>query len=169
MPLNAGWSREVIQRNIKLGVREGKPAAVASAAAYCSAREWYRRKHPRGPFPAYLIPKKPGKRPITKRNNPAPDRAELERAARAYTAFHGETPKEILTLEIPPAPRTAVSLGICVAVVYRGVRDGKTYHFKHTFRKLARPYLCFSSDGRQLFLLGGDFRVTDRGITDRGP
>jgi hypothetical protein len=264
VPLKAGWSKAVIAANVARGRREGKSASVASAAAYRRARQWYRRLHPRGPWPGHLDPAPPrrpaGRNPATTRvvsaqdiaknykpvmdeiavsqmadiaarraraeknresgmslrkareaaaeakatpeiravirqrllrgatneqairaairigkwsksvvtaaHNPAPD-AEMERAARAYQAFHGERPKEILQLDIPSAPRTAVALGECLAVIYRGRRDGKTYSFKHTFARRARPYLCFSSDGRQLFLLGGDFKVTDRGIVDR--
>jgi hypothetical protein len=51
--------------------------------------------------------------------------------------------------------------------VYRTTRDGVTEKYEHTFRSKSRPALVSSSDGKQLYLLGGAYNITDRGIEDR--
>lgn len=50
--------------------------------------------------------------------------------------------------------------------MYETVRDGKTEHYIHKFKKHARPILGASHDGTQLVLIGGNFTFTDAGITD---
>lgn len=55
MPLEAGWSEEVVHKNIGEMVASGRhSSAQAAAAAFGEARREYRRHHPRGPLPEYL-------------------------------------------------------------------------------------------------------------------
>jgi len=58
----------------------------------------------------------------------------------------------------------AMAIGYCDAVAYETVREGKVERYIHEFEKGDRPILAVSSDGKQLYLLGGDYKFTDRGI-----
>jgi len=53
-PLRQGYSRATVQKNVAEMKRKGYPEAQAVAAALRSARAAYRKKHPRGGFPAHL-------------------------------------------------------------------------------------------------------------------
>lgn len=57
-------------------------------------------------------------------------------------------------------------LGPVVAIEYAATRDGELATYRHEFASEARPLLASSHDGRQLYLLGGAYSVTDRGIAD---
>ncbi len=43
---------------------------------------------------------------------------------------------------------------------------GKIEKYVHEFKAQDRPMLVVSPDGRQLMLIGGRFRFTERGIVD---
>ena len=94
-----------------------------------------------------------------------PDAAVRE-AVQRFTGFKGERPKSVSRVSVPTAPRVLLTLGACVGIMYRTHRGGRTDNYLHRFKKSARPTLAVSSDGRTLYLLGGEYRVTDRGIED---
>lgn len=56
--------------------------------------------------------------------------------------------------------------GDCDGILYTTVRDGRTEKYIHTFKKNSRPILASSSDGKQIALIGGKYKFTDRGIVD---
>jgi hypothetical protein len=58
MPMLKGYSKDTISENIAREIRKGKPRTVASAAAFKSARDSWRRKFKGKPYPVYLKPKK---------------------------------------------------------------------------------------------------------------
>lgn len=68
---------------------------------------------------------------------------------------------EFTTREIPALPKEAIALGEILAIEYRSSRDGKSY--RHEFDS-HRPLLASSLDGAQLVIVGGRYRVTERGI-----
>jgi hypothetical protein len=90
---------------------------------------------------------------------------QIEQAAQLYREFTGHEPQRIRTLDLK-LPRVMMQVGTCDGILYTTVRDGEVEHYIHRFKKSARPLLCTSSDGRQLVLLRGAYRFTDRGITD---
>ena len=96
--------------------------------------------------------------------NPAP-RPALARAAEAYQEFTGREARHLdrYPLELDGA---AWELGVVPEIHYIATRDGETFRFIHKFRHRSRPLLAASSDGSQLYLLGGAYTVTDRGIID---
>lgn len=101
------------------------------------------------------------------RRNPTPARrAQLEEAIKLYRAFRGDDPGGVVTVKVPPIPSTMLTVGECIGIMYRTERDGEVANYLHRFRQSARPTLAVSSDGRSLYLLGGAYRVTDRGIVD---
>lgn len=92
-------------------------------------------------------------------------------AARAeYEKTHwGETgSRASRRLRVPDvSPRiTLVELGELVAVTYRTRKGGdvRVVNYHHDFKASDRPVLAYSSDGKGLYIAGGSYRVTERGI-----
>lgn len=63
-------------------------------------------------------------------------------------------------------PTVMFAVGTCDFIGYTTVRDGETEKYQHKFKPKSKPVLAVSPDGLQLFLVGGSFRFTDRGIDD---
>lgn len=91
----------------------------------------------------------------------------LDKAAKAFRAFTGNEPRELLEIHTDNRPRIAWLLGELLEVTYRTTRDGKAENYLHPFKKSARPLLAVDADTGQLALVGGNYSVTERGITDR--
>lgn len=91
--------------------------------------------------------------------------SELHRAAQLYERFHCFPARSINRVRWHQrVPRMIVDLGELRALVYRSDRGRKgrpqTYiHFMET-----PPRLACDAWGKQLFILGGRYRVTERGI-----
>lgn len=96
---------------------------------------------------------------------PLSSRAKLDRAANLFEQFTGHAAEKVREVK-HNFPDTCLTVGKCEGILYETVRDGKTEHYIHKFKKSARPVLGASYDGTQLVLIGGDFVFTDAGITD---
>ena len=94
-----------------------------------------------------------------------PSSRAMRKAVRLYTDFTGHDPKYIdeWTVDVPD---TALQVGHVTGILYKTRMDGKTQEFMHEFTGKSRPILAASADGHQLFLLGGDYKFTERGIVD---
>lgn len=92
--------------------------------------------------------------------------AELQRAVKLYTDFHGEKPRILSHVKFSKIPKNILQVGKCVGIMYRAKRDGKTLNFLHQFAAHAGPILAATADGRQLLLIGGNYVFTEDGITD---
>jgi len=90
---------------------------------------------------------------------------EYDDALRLFEDFTGHQGQPFAKAKIK-LPKTVLVVGRCDGVLYTTVRDDKTEKYIHKFRAKSAPLLCASPDGSQLFLLGGVFRFTDRGIVD---
>lgn len=90
----------------------------------------------------------------------------IQEAIERFTGFRGDPPEAIEVLEVPEIDPVMLTMGKCLGIIYESVRDGETEKYIHQFKKSARPLLCVSSDGQQLYLIGGSYSVTDRGIED---
>jgi len=104
-----------------------------------------------------------------RRRNPgvkARVRAALENAAALYSDFTGHVARVVARIEKPVYPDAVVVIGECDGILYTTVRDGETESYIHRFRKKSRPLLCVNQDGKTLYLLGGAYRFTERGIVD---
>lgn len=95
--------------------------------------------------------------------------ADSSEAEALYEAFHRRPPDRVLRRRQPRViPETLVHLGRVRAIVYearRGRADPNGEQprtFVHVFEE--RPDLACDPEGRQLFLLGGGYRVSRRGI-----
>lgn len=93
--------------------------------------------------------------------------SQVSRAGALYREFSGHEPDETEVIEIPDMPRAVLVIGELEAVIYSTVRDDTAERYIHKFRKQSRAMLCASPDGRQLFIVGGNFEFTDRGIVDK--
>ena len=93
------------------------------------------------------------------------DRAVRE-AVERFTGFRGYAPAKVSRVRLPDPPKVLLTIGECIGIMYRTNRDGQVDNYLHRFAKSSRPALCCSRDGKTLYLLGGAYRVTDRGIED---
>ena len=91
---------------------------------------------------------------------------DVNQAARLYERFAGMDAEEIGRVRIPPMPKVAVCVGELDGVLYTTVRDGVIEKYIHKFKASDRPLMCVSPDGRQILILGGRYRFTERGIVD---
>jgi hypothetical protein len=183
MPLKSGYSYDTVRDNIAIMRAEGKPQAQAVAASLTNARKCYFKRFPRGALPDYLTPKD-GRRmknpigcaPCGRATNPVPpssrsslrDRdARIAAAGDLYKRFSGHEPSDTIEVDKPVMPDVMLAVGDIDGVLYTTVRDGVTEKYIHKFKKSSRPLFCVSHDGKQLFMLGGSYDFTERGIVDK--
>lgn len=91
---------------------------------------------------------------------------KVRAAAKLYEDFTGHEPKYIERVTVD-VPEVLMLVGEMDAVLYTCIRDGRQEHYKHTFRKSSRPLLCSNETGTALFIVGGRYSMTDRGIVDK--
>ena len=68
--------------------------------------------------------------------------------------------------KIKVIPDVLIGIGEVDGIMYSTVRDGVLEKYVHRFAKKARPLFAVSHDGKQLFMLGGAYNFTERGIVD---
>lgn len=90
---------------------------------------------------------------------------KIAAAARRFEDFTGHKAAHVDKFDVAD-PDTFFLMGEAEAIAYNAVRDGKRESYIHEFRQKSRPLLTASHDGKSLYLLGGAYRVTDRGIED---
>lgn len=98
---------------------------------------------------------------------PASTSRDGRRVADLYERFSGHEAELVGVVKVPPIPKAGAVIGTVDGLLYTTVRDGRRERYIHNFKAADRPLLVVSPDGRQLFLLGGDFDFTERGIVDR--
>lgn len=94
---------------------------------------------------------------------------DVRKAAGLYKRFRERTPRtaKSVTLKLP---RAVMVMGHVDAILYTTTHaDGRAVPYKHKFAKGSKPLLCASTGRNQLFLIGGRYRVTERGIVDLTP
>ena len=84
-------------------------------------------------------------------------------AARLFRHFFDREPKadEIVTIATK-TPEDALVIGELDGLIYRSETNDKP--LIHRFKKSDRPFLLVSSDGRQIYVLKGAYRFTERGF-----
>lgn len=124
-----------------------------------------------------LLPRKAVSKGIRKRKNPVPpsskaglvnyaDRDAISRAADLYERFSGHDAEEIGRVQVRPMPRVGVAVGEVDGILYTTTRDGRTEKYIHKFRMRDKPLFVVAPDGKGLFLVGGRYTFTERGIVD---
>lgn len=152
-PLASGYSRETIARNISKLRAEGMPEAQAIAAAFREARKWFDKYNPGAGLLEYL-------------REPNPINSQMNQGINRYSRFMLRAPNRATHLNVPPLPKIALAIGELHALEYVSTRGGESVSYRHVFKTGSRPLLASSHDGKQLILLGGAYRFTNRGIVD---
>lgn len=91
---------------------------------------------------------------------------KIKKAAELYQDFTGHRPGHIDTIKLA-SKGVGFKIGQVDGIMYTTVRDGKTEKYIHEFRNKSRPLLASSFDGKQLYILGGGYKFTNRGIVDK--
>jgi len=91
--------------------------------------------------------------------------ARIKEASERYREFTGHESKFMDSLQNKEYD-VCFRVGECDGILYTTVRDGIKESYIHKFKKRSRPHLAVSFDGKQLFILGGGYRFTERGIED---
>lgn len=94
----------------------------------------------------------------------AATREGVDKAFKAFSAFNGKAPTRTAIVKAPKLSGSLWSLGHVTFIGYEAKHRGKRISLVHHFNPNARPHLASSHDGRTLVILGGGFRVSDRGI-----
>lgn len=81
--------------------------------------------------------------------------------------FSGHDVKQAIKIKIPGNPKIVLAIGKVLGIIYETVRDGKHENYKHMFKASSRPLFAVSHDGKRLLLIGGSYKFTERGITDK--
>jgi len=95
-----------------------------------------------------------------------PRATDVQRAADIVERFKGHDAVELGTFDVPPIPDVVACIGPCDFVGYTTVRDGVTEKYIHKFAEKDKPLLCISPDGKHIYLIGGRYVFTERGIVD---
>lgn len=95
-----------------------------------------------------------------------PRATDVQRAADIVERFKGHDAVELGTFDVPPIPDVVACIGPCDFVGYTTVRDGVTEKYIHHFAEKDKPLLCISPDGKHIYLIGGRYVFTERGIVD---
>ena len=90
---------------------------------------------------------------------------KIDDAAQLFEEFTGDEADYVdsHTYEIPDV---GMEIGEVDGILYTTKRDGVIEKYVHTFKKASRPLLAVSSDGKQLFMVGGSYQFTEKGIED---
>ena len=91
--------------------------------------------------------------------------AEIDAAAERFADFTGRAATKEETFKVPTI-KTGFALGKIVGVIYEQDRGEGLTHFRHDFKKESRPLLVASVDGTALGIVGGRYKITNRGIED---
>lgn len=144
--------------------KDAKP--IGREAAMNAAQKYRRRKALNG-FNFYYTGTLVKKPDAVRKKNPVPlsSHAKLKRASDLYQDFTGHSADEIYETKFD-FPKVGLEVGECDGILYTTVRDGKTEHYIHKFKKNSRPTLAASYDGKKIALVGGRYTFTDRGIVD---
>lgn len=85
----------------------------------------------------------------------------LEQARNLFRSFHRRAPKrgEIISIQAPAKDMLALEVGQMVSIGYR--KDGQTFY--HEFES-PKPRVFVSPGGTQILIVGGAYKLTDRGF-----
>lgn len=93
-------------------------------------------------------------------------RREFRDAFKLHRDFREAPPTRAKVIKAPKIPRALMVLGTCEFIGYRTTHNGKVNLYKHDFAAGSRPLLAAGPRKNQLFLIGGRYHVTERGIVD---
>jgi hypothetical protein len=97
-----------------------------------------------------------------------PNHRDVKKAMKLYKEFREASPRRAFAVDIE-IPTALMSIGNVQFIGYDTTRRGKTELYKHDFAPGSRPVLCADGKTGQLFIIGGRYHVTARGIVDLDP
>lgn len=92
----------------------------------------------------------------------------VRKAAKLYESFREKAPSRVRKVQVK-LPKAVMVMGYLEFVGYSTTHGSQARMYKHKFAKGSRPLLCAGAGNGQLYLIGGRFHVTDRGIVDLTP
>jgi hypothetical protein len=112
---------------------------------------------------------------VARRNPVAPLDERITQASKLFEDFSGhraqirhrvDAGRELGLPLKKGAKIPLVAFAELLEVKYRTIRDGEEQFYRHPFRASSRPLLAARHDGKRLYIVGGRYRFTDRGIVD---
>lgn len=91
---------------------------------------------------------------------------QIDQAKDLYERFTGHDALELGSIDVPELPEVGVAIGEVDGILYSTIRDGKLEKYIHKFRAKDRPLFIVSPNGGALYLVGGNYDFTERGIVD---
>jgi len=176
MSLKPGYSYQTVQANIAEMIAAGHPRNNAIAAAYANARKDYFKRYPKGALPVWLAWPDDQRMQRKRKQNPVPPssrattrsrEARIAEAGKLFEQFTGHDASEVIEIDMPAVHDVMLNIGEIDGILYTTVRDGVVEKYIHKFRKNCRPLFAVSHDGKQLYMLGGSYDFTERGIVDK--
>jgi hypothetical protein len=95
-------------------------------------------------------------------------RKDIREAASLYKGFREEPPERAKRVSFK-VPRAVAVMGQVEFIGYMTTHAGQVHLYVHQFAQGSRPTFAAGKGRNQAFLIGGRYRVTDRGIVDFGP
>lgn len=90
---------------------------------------------------------------------------QIRAATQLFEDFQGRRPRwddEIVQIAGLTEPTVALAVGKFSGIGYKKLGDGKLYY--HDFSKANLPRIYVAADGKQIFLHGGIYKLTERGF-----
>jgi len=84
---------------------------------------------------------------------------QILQAARRFSAFHNNDPENVSVEKISAV---GFLLGNIEEITYSVIEDGAIVHYHHVYD--TPPALAISHDGKNAFILGGEWTFTNRGF-----
>ena len=89
----------------------------------------------------------------------------MQRGMRLYRAFNGFEPPRVVKVHHPRViPPVVVELGELVGLMYRSDKGQPGQPLTYIHRMENPPRLVSNIEGTQLYIVGGSYQVTPRGI-----
>lgn len=93
---------------------------------------------------------------------------DLRSSAALYRGFREEPARRVRRIRLN-LPKAAAVMGQVEFIGYMTTHAGKTHLYVHQFAMGSRPQFVAGKGRNQALLVGGRYKVTDRGIVDYGP
>jgi hypothetical protein len=91
---------------------------------------------------------------------------EFRDAFRLHEQFRETKPTRARVIRAPKMPSVLMVMGTVEKIHYRTTHKGRAHLYRHDFAPGSRPMIAAGPKRNQLFLIGGRFHVTARGIVD---
>lgn len=90
---------------------------------------------------------------------------DIRSSARLWEGFREEPARRVKAVSFK-VPKAVAVMGIVEFIGYMTTHNGETHLYVHQFAPGSRPTFAAGAGRNQAFLVGGRYKVTDRGIVD---